>query len=91
MREAPCPLRRALLQKLEDLQSDRDIGAVVRLVGDEQLRVAGERHRDHGALALPAVESWCGYCARGARSLDPDPAHRGPPLSATTARPRRPV
>ena len=43
-------------QEVEDLRLDRDVERRRRLVGDEELRLAGERHRDHHALAHAARE-----------------------------------
>ena len=43
-------------QQLEDLRLDRHVERGRRLVGDQQLRVARERHRDHHALAHAARE-----------------------------------
>ena len=43
-------------QQVEDLRLDRDVERRRRLVGDQQLRLAGERHRDHRALAHAARE-----------------------------------
>ena len=59
-----CVMRRMLmraaacrsLQELEDLRLDGDVERRRRLVGDEELRLARERHGDHHALALPAGE-----------------------------------
>ncbi len=66
-----------LFQQLEDLQPDRDVERRGRLVRDQQLRVAGERHRDHGALALAAREL-VRIAARAALGLvDADAAHGG--------------
>ena len=42
--------------QLEDLRLDGDVERGGRLVGDQQLRPAGERHRDHHALAHAARE-----------------------------------
>ena len=42
------------LDQLEDLGLDRHVEGGRRLVGDEQLGIAGERHRDHHALAHAA-------------------------------------
>jgi hypothetical protein len=39
-----------LAQQLEDLRRDRHVECRGRLVGDEQARLAGQRHRDHHAL-----------------------------------------
>ncbi len=41
-------------QQLEDLALHRHVERRGRLVGDQQLRLAGERHRDHHALLLAA-------------------------------------
>ncbi len=43
-----------LAEDFEDLGLDRDVEGGGRLVGDQQLRVAGEGHRDHHALLLAA-------------------------------------
>ena len=43
-----------LVHQLEDLGLNRDVERGRRLVGDQQLRVARERHRDHHALAHAA-------------------------------------
>ncbi len=43
-------------EQLEDLALDRDVERGRRLVGDQELRLAGERHRDHHALLLAARE-----------------------------------
>ena len=43
-----------LAEDFEDLGLDRDVERGGRLVGDEQLRVAREGHRDHDALLLAA-------------------------------------
>ena len=45
-----------LVEQRQDLRLDRDVERGGRLVGDQQLRPAGERHGDHRALALPARE-----------------------------------
>ena len=42
--------------EVEDLGLDRHVERGGRLVGDEELRVAGEGHRDHHALPHPAAE-----------------------------------
>ncbi len=44
------------LDELEDLGLHGDVERGRRLVGDQQLRLAGERHRDHDALAHAAGE-----------------------------------
>ena len=41
-------------EKLENLRLDGDIEGRRRLVGDQQVRLVGERHGDHDALALAA-------------------------------------
>ena len=43
-----------LAEDFEDLGLDRDVERGGRLVGNEQLRIAGECHRDHDALLLAA-------------------------------------
>ena len=43
-------------QQVEDPRLDRHVERGGRLVGDQQLRVAGDRHRDHHALAHAAGE-----------------------------------
>ena len=45
-----------LAQQVKDLGLHRDIQGGGRLVGDDDLRVAGDRHGDHDALALAAGE-----------------------------------
>ena len=44
------------LEQLEDLRLNGDVERGGRLVGDEDLRMADEGHRDHDALAHPARE-----------------------------------
>ena len=44
------------LDQLEDLRLDGHVERGRRLVGDQQLRVVGQRHRDHRALAHAAGE-----------------------------------
>ena len=48
--------RLQLAHQVEDLQLDRHVQRRRRLVGDQQLRVAGQRHGDHHPLAHPARE-----------------------------------
>ena len=43
-------------EEVEDLRLDRHVERGGRLVGDDQLRLAQERHGDHHALAKPARE-----------------------------------
>ncbi len=45
-----------LAQQLEDLRLDGDVERRGGLVGDEEVRLVGERHGDHHALALAARE-----------------------------------
>ena len=45
-----------VLQQVEDLRLDGDVERGGRLVGDDELRLAGQRHRDHDALAHAAGE-----------------------------------
>ena len=57
MRMIAAPLSsRELAHQLEDLRLDGDVERGRRLVGDEELGIAGERHRDHDALAHAAGE-----------------------------------
>ena len=51
----PQPLPQAVDQ-VEDLGLDRDVQRGGRLVGDQQLRLAGQRHGDHHPLAHAAGE-----------------------------------
>ena len=51
----PCS-RLQVRQQVQDLRLDGDVERRRRLVGDQQLRLAGERHRDHHALAHAAGE-----------------------------------
>ena len=41
-------------EQLQDLRLHGDVERRRRLVGDQQVRLVGERHGDHHALALPA-------------------------------------
>ena len=43
-----------LLQQVEDLRLDRHVERRRRLVGDQEVGLGGERHRDHHALLLSA-------------------------------------
>ncbi len=45
-----------LVEQRQDLRLDGDVERRRRLVGDQQLRLVGERHRDHHALAHAAGE-----------------------------------
>ena len=47
-------------QEIEDLRLDRHVERRRRLVGDQQLRPAGDRHRDHHALAHSAGQAGAG-------------------------------
>ena len=49
-------LRAQGAHQLEDLRLDGDVERGGRLVGDQQLRIAGERHGDHHPLAHPAAQ-----------------------------------
>ena len=48
--ERGAGLARQLLEQIEDLRLHRDIERGGRLVGHDQFGLAGQRHRDHGAL-----------------------------------------
>ena len=47
-------LARQLLEQIEDLRLHRDIERGGRLIGHDQFGLAGQRHRDHGALTHAA-------------------------------------
>ena len=51
---AALPLQR--LEQIENLRLDGDVERSGRLVGDQQVRLVGQRHGDHHALALSAGE-----------------------------------
>ena len=51
----PCTLRE-VLEQIKDLRLNGDVKRRGRLVGNDQLRLAGERHRDHRTLTHPARE-----------------------------------
>ena len=53
-RHAETP--RQILHQLEDLRLDGDVERGRRLVGDDQLGLAAQRHGDHHALAHAAAE-----------------------------------
>ena len=59
-------------EQLEDLSLDRDVERRRRLVGDQQLRLAGEGHRDHRALPHPAGELVRIVLEAHLRARDPD-------------------
>ena len=54
IREMPLALQ--LLQEIENLRLNRHVERRDRLVGDDEIRVCGERARDADALLLPAGE-----------------------------------
>ena len=58
-------LRLQILEQLQNLRLDGDVQRRGRLVGDQQLRLVGQRHGDHHALALAAGE-FVGICAEAA-------------------------
>ena len=72
--------------QLEDLRLDGDVERRRRLVGDQQLRVVDQRHRDHHALAHAA-----GQLVRIARASRSGVAGCRPPSASRRrgARPRR--
>ena len=47
---------RSVVEQVEDLRLDGDVESRGRLVGDEQLRLAGQGHGDHHPLAQAAGE-----------------------------------
>ena len=68
-----------LPQEIEDLRLDRHVERCRRLVGDEELRLPRERHRDHRPLAHPARELVRIVLEPllGARDTDAVEQHRG--------------
>jgi hypothetical protein len=46
--------RAQLTEQIEDPGLNRDVQRRRRLVRDQDLRIAGQRHRDHHALTHPA-------------------------------------
>ena len=65
-----------LAQQIEDLRLDGDVERSRRLVGDQQLRLAGQRHRDHRALAHAARELVRVVLETGLRARDADTVQR---------------
>ena len=65
-----------LAQLVEDLRLDRHVERRRRLVGDQQLRRARERHRDHHALAHAARELVRIRAQPLAGARDPDALHQ---------------
>ncbi len=59
-------------QQIEDLRLDRHVERGRRLVGDQELRLAGERHRDHRALAHATGELVRVVPEPGVRARDAD-------------------
>ena len=84
--------------QLQDLRLDRDVQRRGRLVGDQELRVAGERHGDHHALAHAAGELMRIFAHAPRRLRDADQSRasrsrvllrlacRGPDASAASRR-----
>ena len=63
-----------VVDQLEDLLLDRDVERGGRLVGDEQLGLAGQRHRDHDALPHARRRAGAGTSSdalAGLRHADP--------------------
>lgn len=76
-------------QQRDDLRLDGHVERGGGLVRDEQLRLAGQRHRDHGPLPHPARELVRVVLDAAARVRDPDeiehlggPGERGAPRAA---------
>ncbi len=87
-----------LAEQLEDLGLDRDVERGGGLVGDQQLRLVRQRHRDHRPLAhatrervrvvaAPAPSRWGSPPGRASRPRAPTPPSCPPPDGS--ARPRR--
>ena len=77
--------------QVEDLRLDRDVERGGRLVGDQQLRIAGERHGDHHALAHAARELVRILRRRAARASGCRPARSISIARAARPRARRPL
>ena len=60
------------VDQLDDLRLDRDVERRRRLVRDQDVGVAGERHRDHRALAHPARKLVRIVVDPGVRVRNPD-------------------
>mgnify|MGYP003694400329 CR=1 FL=1 len=80
--------RRRPSQQVEDLRLDRDVERRGRLVGDQELGPAGERHGDHHALAHAAgkIVRIVVDAAAGRRNAAPGRAARSPRSRAAPAR-----
>ena len=79
-----------LAQQLEDLRLDRHVERGRRLVGDQQLRVARERHRDHHALAHAAGQLVRVVVARAGRPRGCRRARASRPRAPRASFARRP-
>ena len=65
-----------LPQQVEDLRLRGDVERRRRLVGDQQARIAGQRHRDHRPLAQPAAQLERVLVDAALRLRDADAAQR---------------
>ena len=74
-----------IAEQLEDLRLHRHVERRGRLVGDEEVGLVGERHRDHHALAL-AAGKLVGIGAEPALRFADADLLRGAPARATRAR-----
>ena len=63
-------------EQAQDLRLYGDVERGRRFVGDEQLGIAHQRHRDHHALAQPAGELMRKLAEPHLRRRDPDAAHQ---------------
>ena len=85
-----------LLEQVEDLRLDRDVERGRRLVGDQEVGLGGQRHRDHHALLLPAGQAERVVVDAPLGLGDADPAaatrspSRAPPRRAARCAPRSP-
>ena len=62
-----------LRQQVHDLGLDRGVEARGRLVGDQERRLAGQRHGDHGPLAHAARQAVRDNCRTGAAACRSSP------------------
>ena len=88
--DAAADLFAQAAEQLEDLRLHGHVQCRGRLVGDDQLGSAGDRHRDHDALAQPARELVREDRMRRLRVRDADEARAGARPPVRCPPPRRP-
>ena len=80
-----------LQHQVEDLRLDGDVERGGRLVGDQHLRIAGQRHGDHHALAHAARELVRIFVERGAADRRCAPGRASRCARSRAARHRQPM